>query len=102
MCELMNVGAWLDTNTHCLYIFFHKDIGFWTNAAQRASTKIAVHESWVGVLHMYFHFIVLRCFPEKVGIKDSIFLYLISRVKSVINSRPSNIYNIFISIIFFH
>lgn len=50
---------------------------------------------------MYFHYSVLRCFPEKVGIKESIFLYMISRVKSVINSRLSNIYNIFISIIIF-
>lgn len=50
---------------------------------------------------MYFPYIVLRCFPKKVRIKESIFLYMIYRVKSVINSRPSNIYNIFISIIFF-
>lgn len=28
MPELMNTGAWLDTNTHCLYIFFHEDTVF--------------------------------------------------------------------------
>lgn len=28
MPELMNTGSWLDTNTHCLYIFFHEDTVF--------------------------------------------------------------------------
>lgn len=28
MPELMNTGSWLDTNTHCLYIYFHKDTVF--------------------------------------------------------------------------
>lgn len=75
MPELMNIGTWLDTNTHCLYIFFNEDTVFWTNAAQRASTKIPAHEGWVGVLHMYFPYIDLRCFPKKVGIQEYISIY---------------------------